>query len=141
MLTQIKTGLPDGLELGIVSVVAGAACSPVPSIDLNPTTKTNPLIADTDGDGLLDGVEDANKNGRVDEGETDPLVADSDGDLIADGVEDKNGNGIVDQGETSHYYLIQIKMAYEMALKIRIKMVLLMMVNLILPWLIPTAMV
>jgi hypothetical protein len=38
---------------------------------------TNPLKADTDGDGLPDGVEDTNKDGCFDEGETDPLDANS----------------------------------------------------------------
>ncbi|MFQ5446582.1 MAG: hypothetical protein ACE5FF_06580, partial [Saprospiraceae bacterium] len=55
---------------------------------------------DTDGDGIEDGIEDANLNGIVDPGETDPLNADSDGDHIEDGVEDANQNGIVDPGET-----------------------------------------
>ncbi len=35
------------------------------------------LDADSDGDGLLDGEEDLNANGVVDEGETDPYVADA----------------------------------------------------------------
>ena len=55
---------------------------------------------DSDGDGLLNGIEDANGNGVVDLGETDPLNPDSDGDGLLDGVEDANGNGVVDPGET-----------------------------------------
>ena len=35
--------------------------------------ETDPFNPDTDGDGLFDGVEDANGNGLVDPGETDPL--------------------------------------------------------------------
>ena len=48
---------------------------------------TNVHDADTDHDGRLDGQEDANHNGRVDAGESDPLVADSDGDGILDGAD------------------------------------------------------
>ena len=55
---------------------------------------------DTDNDGIIDRVEDANGNGVVDSGETDPLNSDSDGDLVPDGREDLNGNGILDFGET-----------------------------------------
>jgi hypothetical protein len=43
--------------------------------------------ADSDDDGLADGVEDANRNGLVDAGETDPCLADSDGDGLQDGFE------------------------------------------------------
>ena len=42
---------------------------------------------DTDGDGLLDGEEDRNRNGIVDEGETDPANWDTDGDGLSDGEE------------------------------------------------------
>jgi hypothetical protein len=38
---------------------------------------TNPTLADSDGDGWLDGEEDANANGRVDPGERDPSVYDN----------------------------------------------------------------
>ena len=86
---------------------------------------TDPTNPDTDGDGIKDGVEDANRNGwvdgdgesiqttwdpwlarkwpnhKIDAGETwqetDPNVPDSDGDGLLDGYgEDKNGNGRVD---------------------------------------------
>ena len=40
---------------------------------------------DDDNDGLLDTEEDANGNGVVDAGETDPLLADTDGDGVDDG--------------------------------------------------------
>jgi len=40
--------------------------------DQDPKTTTNPLDADTDDDGRLDGQEDANHNGHMDPGETDP---------------------------------------------------------------------
>jgi hypothetical protein len=52
----------------------------------DPST-TDPLDADTDDDGILDGWEDANHNGLVDPGETDPCNADTDGDGIQDGTE------------------------------------------------------
>jgi len=43
--------------------------------------------ADTDDDGILDGAEDANHNGVVDPDETDPCNIDTDGDGIQDGTE------------------------------------------------------
>ena len=43
--------------------------------------------ADTDDDGILDGIEDANHNGMLDEGETNPCDPDSDADLLQDGTE------------------------------------------------------
>lgn len=45
------------------------------------------LDTDTDDDGILDDVEDANHNGIVDAGETDPNQIDTDGDGIQDGTE------------------------------------------------------
>jgi tetratricopeptide (TPR) repeat protein len=81
-------GLPDGLELGVDSLISGGQSNGsvqtqinffgtdaglfVP--DLDPATITDPNNADTDGDGLDDGIEDANQNGRLDSGETDPLT-------------------------------------------------------------------
>jgi hypothetical protein len=46
---------------------------------------TSPLRRDTDTDGLIDGIEDANRNGRLDTGETNPLEKDSDRDNLCDG--------------------------------------------------------
>ena len=57
---------------------------------------TDPALADTDGDGLSDGTEDANRNGIHDPGETDPLVADSDGDGQSDGAETAAGTDPLD---------------------------------------------
>ncbi len=54
---------------------------------------------DSDGDGLPDGTEDANCNGVVDTGETNPCRFDSDQDGLSDGYEDTNGNGVRDSGE------------------------------------------
>ncbi len=52
-------------------------------------TGTDPLDDDTDDDGILDGNEDIDGDGRRDflTGETDPRVPDSDGDGVSDGVE------------------------------------------------------
>ena len=61
---------------------------------------TEPGNPDTDGDGILDGTEDANHNGIVDAGETDPCDDDTDDDDLSDGEEDVNHNGIVDGQET-----------------------------------------
>ena len=48
---------------------------------------TDPYDADTDDDGISDGVEDANHNGVVDPDETDPCDIDTDDDGIQDGTE------------------------------------------------------
>ncbi len=73
--------------------------------------KTDPYNPDTDGDGILDGVEVGrisspdptcpNFVGDADPSTTtDPTNPDTDGDGIPDGIEDKNRNGRVDPGET-----------------------------------------
>ena len=51
--------------------------------------ETNPRSSDTDQDQLLDGVEDANRNGlfEPDLGETRPDEADTDGGGVIDGIE------------------------------------------------------
>ena len=51
---------------------------------------TDPYNADTDGDGLLDGEEDANQNGTVNPGESDPLLADTDGGCDRAGLDCRN---------------------------------------------------
>ena len=48
---------------------------------------TDPFDADTDDDGILDGVEDKNHNGVVNTGESDPRKIDTDNDGIQDGTE------------------------------------------------------
>jgi len=56
--------------------------------DSDPSTTTDPTDTDTDKDGLDDGVEDIDKNGRVsvsDYSESDPSNPDTDGDMIIDG--------------------------------------------------------
>jgi len=75
-------GIQDGTELGFIPPVPapdGVGVLLGTNIlkfkpDLDPTTKTDPLNVDTDGDGLSDGLEDKNLNGRVDPGESDPAV-------------------------------------------------------------------
>lgn len=52
-----------------------------------PATGTNRYLWDSDGDGLSDGYEDANRNGTRDAGELDPRDRDTDDDGIRDGVE------------------------------------------------------
>jgi MYXO-CTERM domain-containing protein len=67
-------GLFDGTEAGkdcddaATDATAGFC---VEDADSGATT-TNPLLADTDGGGVADGVEDTNHNGMIDAGERDP---------------------------------------------------------------------
>jgi hypothetical protein len=49
------------------------------------TLYTDPHLQDTDADGLLDGIEDRNQNGRHDNDETDPTLWDTDRDGLCDG--------------------------------------------------------
>ncbi|MFK8001570.1 MAG: OmpA family protein [Polyangiales bacterium] len=60
------------------------------------TNATNP---DTDGDGLVDGREDANANGSVDDGETDPRTEDTDGGGVSDGYEVQNGTNALSRAD------------------------------------------
>ncbi|MEB2283232.1 MAG: hypothetical protein B6D46_05675 [Polyangiaceae bacterium UTPRO1] len=53
-------------------------------------------VVDSDHDGLVDADEDRNLNQRVDPGETDRLVADSDGDGVPDGIETTFGSNPLD---------------------------------------------
>lgn len=88
-------GLPDGLEAGRADGIAdpdgpGPLSGTDPSVflpDVDPGSTTDLTNPDSDGDGLPDGAEDANHNGRVDAGETDPNDGDSDGDTFDDGVD------------------------------------------------------
>ena len=56
-------------------------------VEIDGANPTSPQLADTDGDGLGDGQEDANHNGAVDAGETNPNEPDSDDDGLPDGLE------------------------------------------------------
>lgn len=65
--------------------------------------ETSPSIPDSDNDGISDWAEthgDGRYDSNID---SDPLKADSDGDGLLDGQEDKNGNGLIELylGETS----------------------------------------
>lgn len=75
--------LMDGTELGIRNPLNGGGTAPYEYAgtdegagffiaDADPNTTTNPIDPDTDQDTFLDGVEDANHDGRVDDGESDP---------------------------------------------------------------------
>ncbi|MGE5784643.1 MAG: hypothetical protein ACM3ZE_08625, partial [Myxococcales bacterium] len=91
-------GLFDGTELGLGCGNAGTdlnAARCIPDADAG-ATKTDPLLADTDGGGARDGSEDANLNGQVDSGETNPIagqgaddatLVDTDGDGLSNGLE------------------------------------------------------
>ncbi|MEM7246174.1 MAG: hypothetical protein AAF533_12575 [Acidobacteriota bacterium] len=115
-------GLQDGTELGVVLGIpdpdGGGPLNGTRSDrfrpDRDPTTTTSPTDADSDSGGLLDGLEDINRNGRVDPGEGNPHLvgddaADTDGDGLPDVVEislgtdpvltDTDGDGIVDAKE------------------------------------------
>src|SRR5439155_11795258 len=74
--------------------------------------KTDPCNADTDGDGILDGIELGRTaspsaacntfQGDMDfSTKTDPTNPDTDGDGIKDGEEDRNHNGKIDTGEAN----------------------------------------
>jgi hypothetical protein len=55
----------DGTELGYTLSDANPDTDlSIFQPDLDPSTTSNPLDSDTDNDGLLDGEEDANHNGR-----------------------------------------------------------------------------
>ncbi|MBN2348386.1 MAG: hypothetical protein JXJ22_06090, partial [Bacteroidales bacterium] len=70
------------------------------------TIGTDPLDADTDNDGLLDGAEDIDQDGILDPGETNPKDSDTDDDGLSDGEEityslnnrlaDTDGDGLTD---------------------------------------------
>lgn len=124
-------GLSDGLELGVMNPVADPdGAGPIIGtdlalfqMDLDTNSITNPLNPDMDGDGLLDGDEDRNHNGRIDDWESNPILQDSDydglfdllefnietnpldvdtdDDGITEALEDINLNGLVDENETS----------------------------------------
>lgn len=72
--TGISSTVDDYDLDGIPDAIENAGC-------------TDYMDADTDNDGISDGVEDANHNGIVDSGETNPCNIDSDNDGIQDGTE------------------------------------------------------
>ncbi|MBJ35115.1 MAG: hypothetical protein CMB62_00665 [Euryarchaeota archaeon] len=93
-------GLLDGLELGVFDNIfereynsgeTGISCAKKDGLNFYPNcletwqpdedelTITDPKNPDSDGDGLDDGVEDANANGKLDDGETAADLEDTDG--------------------------------------------------------------
>lgn len=61
-------------------------CAEQPNLNL-PAGRSNMLLSDSDGDGLLDGEEDTNLSGYQEEGETSTRNRDTDGDRYLDGIE------------------------------------------------------
>jgi hypothetical protein len=92
-------GIYDGTELGKTAPVCDNPTSINDTYPINGTDITkgyfvvdkNPLITtlhtnnDTDSDGLLDGIEDKNRDGRIDDDETNPKDKDTDNDGLVDG--------------------------------------------------------
>ena len=67
-------GLFDGTEMSIIEPHSDTKVEQGFFIaDQDPSTMTNVLVADSDGGGALDGIEDFNRNGKVDRLETNPL--------------------------------------------------------------------
>ena len=61
--------------------------------------KSSPIQRDTDGDGLIDGLEDKNRNGRLDPHETSVTDRDTDKDGLCDGFCFSGGNSQDRRGE------------------------------------------
>ena len=81
--------LSDGLERGVnVARTDTNEAAGFFTADLDPSTLTDPLVADSDGGGIADGTEDLNRNGRVDAGEGDPLDPNDD-DTDGDGLSNR----------------------------------------------------
>jgi uncharacterized repeat protein (TIGR01451 family) len=69
-------GIFDGTELGTLCDHADTDMSKgVCVVDLDRLSVTSPILADTDGDGILDGELDANHDGRLDELEALPVAS------------------------------------------------------------------
>lgn len=90
--------LTDGMESGLDTPEGSDTdtSSPHWKPDTHPSSTTSPINPDTDGDTIPDGVEDANWNGKKDDGawnggagpgETDPDDSDTDGDTLWDNLE------------------------------------------------------
>lgn len=102
-------GIQDGTEIGLTNddkidgltgYYYGTSSSFVPDAD-GGNTVTDLFDDDTDDDGISDGDEDSNANGKQDDAtESDPTMEDTDGDGLDDGEEDPNFDGIVDEDET-----------------------------------------
>ena len=77
----------DGTEYGINDTTKPSTTGGGFVADEDTDTTTSALFDDTDHDGLFDGVEDINFNGKTDAGETFARIWDSDSDWISDGDE------------------------------------------------------
>lgn len=82
-------GLADGLESGVSSNPDPDNC-PDLALDADPSSTTDPLAADTDGGGVNDGAEDADKDGRFDGGELDPNDPLDDGGVVGEACATEN---------------------------------------------------
>lgn len=74
---------PHAVGVGFVKVTPAGEAPVIVRVEI----AAPDLDTDTDDDGILNDVEDANHNGIVDAGETDPKQIDTDGDGIQDGTE------------------------------------------------------
>lgn len=89
-----EDGVNDGVEVGILN------------FDADTSTRTNPLIKDTDEGGLTDGQEDLNGNGKVDANETDPLNPTDDViTSVNNGMIGQNGLELYPQPATTEVYV------------------------------------
>ena len=95
----------DGTEIGLASPQGSDTDPAVFVADLDPATTTDPLDDDSDGDGELDGEEDANQNGRVDAGETDPLSGPGDPTINNLALSSTSGNNLPTDDLTCGYDL------------------------------------
>ncbi len=80
----------------------------------NPAEDTNPLVQDSDSDGLKDGQEDANKNGSMEANESNPLdrcspnakspLCDFDNDMIINAFDlDDDNDGVADVSDVEDF--------------------------------------
>jgi hypothetical protein len=94
-------GVQDGTEAGLTAPHPDTDVSIGAFIpDADPTTVTDPLVADTDGDGRDDGDEDVNFNGKVDDCESDPLVIDEPPCAAADDAATPDAGSTADASDT-----------------------------------------
>ncbi len=92
-------GLFDGTEMGKDCSDPATDLSKDNCIaDADPSTTTSPLLADTDGGSVKDGVEDANHDGELDPGETDPTAGHGADDVPAQGCDEDSDCGDAQSG-------------------------------------------
>ncbi len=91
-------GLWDGTESGVTTPNADTDLAAGHFIaDADPNTRTSPLIADSDGGGVIDGAEDMDHDGKLDAGEIDPTKGHGADDAT---LTDTDGDGLPDVYET-----------------------------------------